>query len=369
MSRVCIFSPHTGVKTGIGSVVTNVASEFNKIGWEVLCVTEKGDFTKGQLLVNFRSKNPLSIIKSLFQIFQFAKNVDLILLYDVRPAGLYALILSKIKKKPLYLHCVGTHSLFLSNENLLKNFLMKIVYNHSSKTFVLSKFVKKQIEASDARFKFYNESILGPGARQDFFKDKIVTKIIKKNYSYILTVGEVKSRKGHDLSIEAFARICSKFPDLRYLIVGKYDKKSPFFGSLLNKIKNYNLLEKIVFLGEVEDEILMQLYSDALFFIMTPRTTKDYLEGFGIVYLEAALSGVTSIGSYNSGAEDAIVHEVTGLLCDPNAIQIALAMENLLANSVFRSTLASEAKKRAKLFTWEYVIRNYINNYQRIKDS
>ena len=58
---------------------------------------------------------------------------------------------------------------------------------------------------------------------------------------------------------------------------------------------------------------------------------KNSVEGFGIAFIEAAQYGIPSIGGKDGGADDAIIHEKTGLICDGNNLDdIYSSIDNLL---------------------------------------
>lgn len=79
-------------------------------------------------------------------------------------------------------------------------------------------------------------------------------------------------------------------------------------------------------------------------------------EGFGLVYLEAALRGVPSIGTALGGIPDAVIDGVTGKLVtpdDPGAL--ADAIKSLALDSDLRRVMATQARDHARRQTWEKV--------------
>ena len=72
-------------------------------------------------------------------------------------------------------------------------------------------------------------------------------------------------------------------------------------------------------------------------------------EGFGIVFLEAAASGVPVVAGASGGVRDAVVHGETGLVVerprDPHAVSAALA--RLLADVDLRRRMGHDARRRA----------------------
>jgi phosphatidylinositol alpha-1,6-mannosyltransferase len=81
---------------------------------------------------------------------------------------------------------------------------------------------------------------------------------------------------------------------------------------------------------------------------MPCRRIKDDIEGFGIVYLEAAMAGLASIGGRGSGAEDAIADGDSGALVDGNdPAAIAQILIEMLSDRGRTLTVGARARERA----------------------
>jgi len=344
--------------SGIGRTVLNVAEEFQKQGHSIGFVSEYGDCEGDVLWTQFRTRNPIKICVNFLRMLKFVRKFDAILCYDILPCGFLSALVSKFTGVPLYIHCVGTYSLF-PKEQSIKSYAMMLVCKKAKKIFVLSTVVKKHIEESRPGSFLPNAVIVPPGVEVDFFRyetehSNIVTE------PYILTVGAVKSRKGHDVSLEAFGKIAHQYPSLRYVIVGDYDKTTDFHQVLNKIISKYDISDRVFFIENADDEELRKLYSHAQFFIMTSRTTSEFIEGFGIVYLEAGLCGIPSIGAHDTGAEDAIVHDKTGLLVSLNVDDTMHVMQSLLDDPSYRNILGQQAKTYAYTYTWSKIVSQYM---------
>jgi glycosyltransferase involved in cell wall biosynthesis len=359
--KICLFSLNANHGAGLGRMVLSIAEEFINRGHSVGFVYEKGDFLGDFLIINYMTKNPIQIVKNIFNVCKFISKYDYLICYDIKPAGIYVLISSMILRKKYFLHCIGTYSLPTPNDSILKRFILNRVYLNSQKTFMLSSVVKKEFQKRTL-CNTGGAIILPPGVTQNFsFFEKKTTQL-QLDEKYIISVGEIKSRKGHDLSVKAFSSILKKYPNLKYVLVGQKND-NPFTRSLDDYIKKNGLHEHVIFLQDVKDEDLSQLYKDAEFFVMSSITTENFIEGFGIVYLEAALAGIPSIGCFGTGAEDAIIDMVTGKLCNQTIDSIADAMDILLSNEQLRLEMSKNAQKRAQKFTWGSVIGEYENHF------
>ena len=356
--KICLVSVNANQGAGLGRMVLNISEEFKNQNFEVGFIYSEGDFKGEKLLIDFYTRNLFTAIKNIFLIAKYFKKYDYILCFDIKPVGLYVVIASILANKKYFLHCVGTYSLPSENDGLIKRNIINIVYKLSAKTFMLSSVVLKEF-ARRTKLKSVQSKILHPGVNSDiFFTDSSDKKYSSFNSKYILSVGEVKSRKGHDIAVKAFHNISKKYADLKYVIVGR-KVSNPFTKNLDKYISDNNLKDKILFLENVDDIGLRQLYSNAEFFLMPSITTENYVEGFGIVYLEAALTGITSIGCFGTGAEDAILDMETGKLCEQTVEGVSAAMNFLLENTQLRNDMAIKAQLRAQTFTWEAVVNDY----------
>ena len=83
------------------------------------------------------------------------------------------------------------------------------------------------------------------------------------------------------------------------------------------------------------------------------------VEGFGIVYLEAAQYGVPSLGGIDGGASDAIQHNISGLVCDGNNLnKIYSSLESMIENKKYLE-LGKKAKELSNKYVWSKVIEKY----------
>jgi phosphatidyl-myo-inositol dimannoside synthase len=176
----------------------------------------------------------------------------------------------------------------------------------------------------------------------------------------ILFVGRLVPRKGVDRLIEVLPVLRDRFGRIRLEIVGN----GPDRPRLERLASGLNDGAEVHFLGAVDDAGRDAAYARAWCFAMPTRTEGDDAEGFGIVYLEAAMASLPAIGGRSSGAEDAIVDGVTGLIVDGNDDDaIAQALIALLADPSRARAMGDAGRERALAdFTW-------MNNARRVRQS
>ncbi|MDE0654125.1 MAG: glycosyltransferase family 4 protein [bacterium] len=161
----------------------------------------------------------------------------------------------------------------------------------------------------------------------------------------ILSVSRLVPRKGMDRLIEAVARLAPATPGIRLLIAGAGRDS----GRLARLVRRAGAPARL--LGRVAEEELAELYGAADLFAMLCRRRWGGLEqeGFGIVFLEAAATGVAQVAGASGGAAEAVEQGVSGLVVtDPgDAAAVAEALACLLENPERRRRLGSAARERA----------------------
>lgn len=162
---------------------------------------------------------------------------------------------------------------------------------------------------------------------------------------FFFTVSRLVERKGIDNAISAFSAIKQSYPSAYYLIAGI----GPDEHRLKMIARERNLEESVIFLGRISDALKQQLLATCVSLVLPCRQIQDDVEGFGIVFIEAALAGAPSIAGDTGGIRDAVVDGETGILVDPYSVDaIALAMTRVWSDPMLRNRLGKNAKERAE---------------------
>lgn len=170
----------------------------------------------------------------------------------------------------------------------------------------------------------------------------------------VLTVGRYAERKGVDLLVRAVARIRERVPAVRLVIVGR--GQTEVLGPLVRDLRATSFVE---FHGEVSLEDLRAHYRRARLFAMPSWEDEGTgsVEGFGIVYLEAAACGVPSLGGRSGGIEDAIEEGVTGFLVNPkDKDELEARLVQLLTEDALRLRQGERARERV---TQEFSLESF----------
>ncbi|HHV65391.1 MAG TPA: glycosyltransferase family 4 protein [Peptococcaceae bacterium] len=175
----------------------------------------------------------------------------------------------------------------------------------------------------------------------------------------ILSVANLKKTKGLDLNIKALATLSSKYPGLRYYIVGDGEERE----NLEDLVAKLNFKQKVVFLGKLtHSETMAQMAAADIF------SLPSWQEGFGVVYIEAMAQGIPVIGVKGEGIEDVIKHGENGLLVEPcNVEDLTNALDLLLSNPAYASRLAQAGRETViNGFTWTHNARKTKALYQNL---
>jgi len=110
---------------------------------------------------------------------------------------------------------------------------------------------------------------------------------------------------------------------LRYVVVGEGEIRR----GLEVLAVEMGVAKNVTFVGEVSDEELAGLYRGCDVFVLPSRGQQRAGvvggEGFGRVYVEAALAGKPVVGSRSGGAAEAVLHGRTGFVVDPDSVDEA----------------------------------------------
>jgi phosphatidyl-myo-inositol dimannoside synthase len=168
----------------------------------------------------------------------------------------------------------------------------------------------------------------------------------------IVTVARVTRRKGQHLTLAAL----SALPDnlrkrITWLVIGP-DGEADYVETFRRLIEAADCDVRL--LGAQSNEQIRDIYGAADFFCLTGQAdSSGRVEGFGLVYLEAAAGGLPSIATDVGGVPDAVLADETGILVSPSVDSISQAIADMAADSDLRSILAAGASAHARALSWE----------------
>jgi len=167
----------------------------------------------------------------------------------------------------------------------------------------------------------------------------------------VLSVGRLVPRKGFDRLIRLLPELRKACGDVRLVIAGD----GPEEARLRQDAVRDGVDAYVRFLIAPERMTLASLYQAADVFALAVRASKDDVEGFGIVLLEAALFGLPVVSTRVGGVPEAVQDGATGLLVDPDSEgELFEALKRLLNDADAARRFGEAGRARVlRDFTWE----------------
>ena len=175
---------------------------------------------------------------------------------------------------------------------------------------------------------------------------------------FLLYVGRLSEKKGVRYLLEALPSVLKHFADAKLLLVGT--------GELSRKLKqqaeSLNLQDNILFAGALPNNELPPYFASADIFIGPSITAEGGdTEGFGLTFVEAAMSGCIVVGTNVGGIADIIEHGKTGFLVEEkNSNQLAATILMTLENKEELSPIKEIARRSlCDKFCWPAIVAQY----------
>ena len=182
-----------------------------------------------------------------------------------------------------------------------------------------------------------------------------VESLLKVKSPRLITVSRFDKRKNHEKVIMALRNLKQKYPDIVYICIGYGDEED----NLKKLVKELDLNLQVMFFKDISDDLKNALIAKSNIFVMPSIIHKKSVEGFGIVYLEAAQYGIPSLGGKDGGASDAIDHNKTGLICDGNNLEdIYSSLDSMIENKKYIE-FGKNAKEYVSKFEWNKTLEKY----------
>lgn len=124
--------------------------------------------------------------------------------------------------------------------------------------------------------------------------------------------------KNHDLLIDAFARLTTKYPKTRLRLAGS----GPNEPIIKQKVQDLGIADKVDFLGQLpRNEVIHEMQSMDVFVL------SSNVETFGVVLIEALSCGKPVVSTKSYGPESIITSPNYGLLCEKTVDDLSHSME------------------------------------------
>jgi glycosyltransferase involved in cell wall biosynthesis len=214
---------------------------------------------------------------------------------------------------------------------------LPILARRVQRVFTPSEYVKEKVSR---RFGIRNVTVTPNGVDHSLFHPGAKQRQFDLPRSYVMFAGTLEPRKNLGRLLHAWKAIKDEFRETWLMIVGAS-------GSVFRSSPVPGEMERVRFLGYVEDETLAGLYAEASLFILPSQD-----EGFGLPALEAMASGTPVIVS-DGGALPEVVGDAGMIFrqSDQSALRNTLAA--CLSDAGLRTELRRKGLERAQKFSWQ----------------
>ncbi|MFT6773406.1 MAG: phosphatidylinositol alpha-1,6-mannosyltransferase [Paracoccaceae bacterium] len=173
----------------------------------------------------------------------------------------------------------------------------------------------------------------------------------------VACAGRICPRKGQLNLLRAMAS-CPSPEGLAVVIAGRVARQDHAYLAALRAEAAAASRVRVVFAEDLDDDAMRGLFAAAELFCLPGSARTRAVEGFGLVFLEAAAQGIPAVAGAVGGVPEAVLDGRTGVLVppdDPHALGAGLA--DLLADAPQRKALGAAARAHARVFTWDRFAR------------
>ncbi len=313
----------------------------------------------------FKRNNDLAFSARLFR-YMIKRDYSLINLHTVNPYADHAVwLVSKLKNTPMIFtsHSPGLMESLLKAESEMsyidKMKLKNVGMIKDSPICVFIAFTRCQAE-SYRKIGVKNIRLIPHCVDPKVFQVDKDNKMASKyglDENNILCVGTLEPRKGQFFLIESMPQILKEFPNTKLLLSGRsYDQRSKdYLKELELLVSKLNLTGRVVFLGDVPREDIIQLYLLSSVFVLPTDC-----EMFGLVFLEAMAAGLPIITTNKPYTAEILDNGKAGMLIEREKTSIENAILQLLGDSSLRKRMGAHGQKMVEQ---KYRLDNVIQQY------
>jgi rhamnosyl/mannosyltransferase len=287
---------------------------------------------------------------------KIAKEKDVIHFHMPFPIGDLGCLLSGFKGEVV----VWWHSDVVRQKMLMKLY-RPIMEKFLARADVIIVATQGHIEGSDFLPKYRKKCVVIPFGVDSIIWEKASEYMkertpIKKKRVQMLFVGRLVYYKGCDVLLDAFRSV----EGAELTLIGGGDLEE----ELKKKAKADGVLDRVHFLGSVDDEQLSQAFADCDVFVL-PSVLKS--EAFGLVQIEAMAYGKPVINTnLPSGVPYVSINGLTGLTVPPSDSKaLSTAMQWMVDHEIERLEMGRKARERVEeYYRMEEMLKSVLNVYE-----
>ncbi|MFC1826882.1 glycosyltransferase [Thermodesulfobacteriota bacterium] len=303
---------------------------------------------------------PFFLLGELRALIKLTRKIkpDVIHAHWILPQGFIAALAQKITGVP---YIVTTHGGDIYGlQGRFATALKRYALHNAAHVTVVSKDIQQTIEEK------FGEDILtdviSMGVDSQLFHPDRKNSALREKYKisgpFLLFVGRLTEKKGARYLIEAMPAVLKHFPKSKLLIIGTGEQDQ----ELISLSESLGVKSRLFFAGAIPNNKLPVYFATADIFIGPSVTAQDGdTEGFGLTFVEAAMSGCIVVASDVGGISDIIEDGETGYLVrekDPAAIAdtLCIILKQIDALSDIRP---ATRQKMISQFDWQVIAEKY----------
>jgi len=359
----------------------NLVRELAKLGHEIHCINDVSDARELKGIrtyevnpsklgspLEFKSwifhgaKVELRLCKKSFEVLRKEK-FDVIHVQDVK-GNVPGLFLSFLKKAPIVFTMHGLTPWMREYDSIFEEKFRKFLWLTSELHFLrranhiitVNRALQDHL-VSNWDIPKSKITYIPNGIEPSFFTER-ENHSVREKYGlpshYCLFVGQLISRKGIKYLLEALDNAA----DVKCVIVGSGPERSRL-ANLFEKLESDG---KIVPLGNVPFEDLVDLYQGADFFVLPSLS-----EALSLTLLEAMASGIPVVASDLPGLRDVVTEGHDGFLVPPADVEkLRERMELLAENTSLCKKMGRNARETVKKYSWSEIAKKTVEVYERV---
>jgi phosphatidylinositol alpha-1,6-mannosyltransferase len=273
----------------------------------------------------------------------------------VLPEGLVGLAVARMSGRPLLVYAHGEE--ITTWRQPAKFRAMRYVFRNADGVVANSEFTRSELLKLGVRED--RIALVNPGVDVRRFRPGLPCADLRASIGLaasqklMLSVGRLSRRKGFDQTIRALPALVARRLDVHYAIVGIGEDRE-YLGEVAREC---GVADRVHQLGHVSPEDLPRWYNAADVLVMPNREVDGDVEGFGMVFIEAAACGKPAVAGRSGGTSSAVIDGKTGLLVDGASVDAVVdALGKILTDPGCARTLGETGYLRAKReFSWEQV--------------
>lgn len=333
-----------GITDTSNDYLVKLLNDFKKIGVQLKIFKTP----KGRTL-----KKSWTSFRSIIQILGWIRSIQADVIHCQSP---YMTFLPWLLRKK---YITTVHNVTLIKNIKYKNPTKIIAISQESKAFAI-----KELGAHPN-----NVSVVYHGIPERFAKptsienleELIIVNTIPKNKIIIGSVGRITREKGLDVLINAIDKELPKhlIPKLHVIFLGDFWKASDE-DWITKTIESSGLSNQITIIPFQDPKPFYTIFD---IFVLPSRS-----EAFGLVSVEAMMSGCCAVRTNTNGALDQIHHGEDGFIFENgNAKELALILEKIIENPQLKLDIALKGKAKAlENFTIESMTAKTLEVYQNV---